>query len=115
LLEVIAQLDPDRVAELMQQSVRASSRPAPIGPLRQLRDADALTHDSPVTLREHLAASLEQEDGGTVLRSRAGLFALSEDEVAPVKALLAGGSLPAGDLGTDLARRLLLAGLAVRA
>ena len=39
---------------------------------------------------------------------------LAEDEVAPVKALLVEGAADVTDLGPDLARRLLLAGLALR-
>jgi hypothetical protein len=38
---------------------------------------------------------------------------LTEDDAAPVKALLAAGTAQAEDLGLDLARRLVLAGLAV--
>ena len=47
--------------------------------------------------------------------SAAGLgdFSLTEADVAPVKALLAQGDATAGDLGLDLGRRLVLAGLAV--
>lgn len=67
----------------------------------------------PVRLREHLAATLETSGSSSVLRSRAGELVLGEEDVAPVKALLADGRLTAGDLGLDLARRLLLAGVAV--
>jgi hypothetical protein len=37
---------------------------------------------------------------------------VAEDEVGPLQALLTNGVAEAGDLGLDLARRLLLAGLA---
>jgi hypothetical protein len=38
---------------------------------------------------------------------------LTEGDVAPLKTLLTTGVAKAGDLGLDLARRLLLAGLAI--
>ena len=47
------------------------------------------------------------------MRSRAGDMAVTEDDVGPLKALLTNGVADAGDLGLDLARRLLLAGLAI--
>ena len=49
----------------------------------------------------------------TLLRSRAGDLPLDEADVAPVKSLLASGTARADELGLDLARRLLLAGVAV--
>jgi lysine-specific demethylase/histidyl-hydroxylase NO66 len=101
------------VARALQAAARDTQRAAPVGPLRQLRDADAVTADTMLRLRDHLAATLDQTGTGSVVRSRAGDFALTEADVAPVKALLAHGDATAGDLGLDLARRLLLAGMAV--
>jgi hypothetical protein len=46
-----------------------------------------------------------------VVRSRAGDLTVSEADVAPLKTLLSTGTATAGDLGLDLTRRLLLAGL----
>lgn len=115
LLQAVSSLDPEQLAAAMQQSVRASSRAAPVGPLRQLREATELPGDRRVSLRAHLAATLEQAGDSSVLGSRAGAFRLTEDEVAPVKALLAGDAVAVEQLGTDLARRLMLAGLAVLA
>ena len=48
-----------------------------------------------------------------MVRSRAGDFPVTEEDVAPLKALLTGGSVRADELGLELARRLVLAGLAV--
>ena len=48
-----------------------------------------------------------------MVRSRAGDFPLAEDDAAAVKHLLSEGRARADELGLDLARRLLLAGLAV--
>ena len=76
-------------------SARGTQRAAPIGPLRQLRDASS---DRPrrrvLRLRDHLAATLDQRGQRTVIRSRAGEFPLAEEHVAAVKALLANGDGP---------------------
>ena len=65
-----------------------------------------------ITLRRHLAAHLDHAGGRSVVRSRADDFVVREEDVAPMKGLLAGGAATADDLGLDLARRLVLAGLA---
>jgi bifunctional lysine-specific demethylase and histidyl-hydroxylase NO66 len=113
LLAALQQADIDQVARALQVAARDTQRAAPVGPLRQLRDADAISAETVLRLRDHLAATLDQTGTGSVVRSRAGDFALTEADVAPVKALLAQGDATAGDLGLDLARRLVLAGMAV--
>jgi lysine-specific demethylase/histidyl-hydroxylase NO66 len=114
LVAAVQQLDDDTIAGALRQSARSTSRAAPVGPLRQLRDSQALTPATSIRLRAHLQATLDHVGGSRVLvRSRAGDFSLSEDEVAPTKALLTSGVMAAGDLGVELARRMLLAGLAV--
>ena len=115
LVAALQGADADQVARALQVAARETSRAAPVGPLAQLQAVEALAVETPLRLREHLAATLEATAAGTVLRSRAGGLALREEDVAPVKALLADGRLTAGDLGLDLARRLLLAGVAVAA
>ena len=115
LVTALQRADLDQVGRALQVAARDTSRAAPVGPLAQLRAADELTVKTPVRHREHLAATIEVTPSGSVLRSRAGELALREEDVAPVKALLADGQLTAGDLGLDLARRLLLAGVAVAA
>ena len=65
-----------------------------------------------IALRKHLAASLDQVGGRSTVRGRAGDFPLREEDVAPMRTLLESGSARADDLGLDLARRLVLAGLA---
>ena len=64
-------------------------------------------------LRQHLIASLDHTGPDIVLRSRGGNLAVPESDVAPLKTLLTTGAAKAGDVGVDLARRLLRAGLAV--
>ena len=114
LTEAIARLDPDVIAHALHEQARKTSRAAPVGPLKQLRDSAQITPDTRIALRAHLEASLDHLSGGqVVVRSRAGDFAVVEDEVAPTKMLLATGELSVGDLGVDLARRMILAGVAV--
>jgi ribosomal protein L16 Arg81 hydroxylase len=115
LVAALQRADLDQVGRTLQDAARSTSRAAPVGPLAQLHAANDLAVDTPLRPRGHLAATLEATGAGTVLRSRAGELTLAEEDVAPVKALLAEGRLTAGDLGLDLARRLLLAGVAVTA
>jgi hypothetical protein len=115
LVTALQDADPDQVGRTLHVAERDTSRAAPIGPLAQLHAAESLAVETPVRLRDHLAATVETTTSGTVLRSRAGVLALGAEDVPPVTALLAEGRLTAGDLGVDLARRLLLAGVAVSA
>ena len=67
-----------------------------------------------LTLRPHLAARLEtRADGSGVLRSRAGDLRLAADGGRRRAGVLEGDPTTAGELGGDLARRLLLAGVVV--
>jgi JmjC domain len=103
----------EQLTQALLQSARRNQRAAPIGPLKQLRDADVLAADTQLLLRRHLIASLDHTRSGAVIRSRAGDMPLTEGDVAPLKTLLTAGTATAGDLGVNLARRLLLAGLAI--
>jgi hypothetical protein len=111
LLDAIEHPDLDQLSDSMLQDARRNQRAAPVGPLRQLRDAEALTDDSAIALRRHVVASIDHTRSGLVVRSRAGDLTVSEADVAPLKTLLSTGTATAGDLGLDLTRRLLLAGL----
>ena len=113
LADAIKQSDIDQMSESLLQQARLNQRAAPIGPLKQLRDAAAITVDTGIVLRRHLAPSVDQNGSRIVVRSRAGEVLVTEDDVGPLEALLADGVATAGDLGLDLARRLLLAGLAI--
>jgi len=113
LSEALERLDAEAVTGVMRRQARDSSRAAPVGPLRQLRAADELTSATTLRLRSQLAATLDHDGRGSVIRSRSADLALDEDDVAPVKALLETGSATAESLGLGLARRLVLAGLAV--
>ncbi|GAA2029781.1 hypothetical protein GCM10009756_22310 [Pseudokineococcus marinus] len=123
LLAAVRAVDAARLARPLAGQVRANQRAEPVGPLAQLRAAQEVerTGDaSGLVLRRHLAAVLEERADGAVLRSRAGDVVLGADDVDAVRALLAagdGGSLDATPLdapaSTDLARRLVLAGVLV--
>ena len=114
LVAAVGHVDVATVARAFVGKDRDSSRAAPIGPLRQLRDADRLTEDSRLRLRSHLAATLDSRTGAPpVLRSRAGEVPVAQTEVPGIEALLTAGQARVGDLGADLARRLVLAGVAV--
>ncbi len=114
LVQAVEQIDPEAITLAMHRQARGTSRAAPVGPLKALRDAADLTPATTIAMRQHVEATLEHPSGSRiVVRSRAGDFTLLEDEVAPTTSLLACGSMAAGDLGLDLARRLILAGLDV--
>jgi bifunctional lysine-specific demethylase and histidyl-hydroxylase NO66 len=113
LTDAVERADLDRMSESLFDAARSNQRAAPIGPLKQLRDADAVTVDTQLVLRRHVAASVDHGRSGILVRSRAGDLEVTEDEVGRLKALLSNGVAAAGDVGLDLARRLLLAGLAI--
>jgi bifunctional lysine-specific demethylase and histidyl-hydroxylase NO66 len=113
LADAVRHADLDQLAEAFTRSARSNQRAAPIGPLKQLHDANGLTTDTQIMLRQHLLASVDHSGADILLRSRAGEMKLTESDVAPLKTLLTTGVAKAGDLGLDLARRLLLAGLAI--
>jgi lysine-specific demethylase/histidyl-hydroxylase NO66 len=111
LLNAVQHADLDQLSESLVQNARRNQRAAPIGPLRQLRAAAAITDESVIMLRRHVIASIDHTRSGPVVRSRAGDITVAEDDVAPLKALLDTNTATAGDLGVDLTRCLLLAGL----
>ena len=112
LADALAHADLDQVIESLLRRARRNQRAGPIGPLKQLRDADEITVDTQIMLRRHVIASIDHTGSGILVRSRAGDLAVTENDVAPLKTLLTTGMAAAGDLGLDLARRLLLGGLA---
>jgi bifunctional lysine-specific demethylase and histidyl-hydroxylase NO66 len=112
LVDAVEHADLDQMSESLLHDARSNQRAAPIGPLKQLHDAEALTADTRLVLRRHLVATVDHIGSRTLVRSRAGDMAVAEEDVGPLKALLTNGIADAGDLGLDLARRLLLAGLA---
>jgi bifunctional lysine-specific demethylase and histidyl-hydroxylase NO66 len=113
LADAIKHADIDQMSEALLRNARSNQRAEPVGPLKQLRDADVITADTQIVLRRHLIASLDHTGADIVLRSRAGDLTVTESDVAPLKTLLTAGVARAGDLSLDLARRLLLAGVVI--
>jgi bifunctional lysine-specific demethylase and histidyl-hydroxylase NO66 len=72
-----------------------------------------MTADTRLMLRRHLAASVDHTGSRILVRSRAGDLEVTKDEVGRLRTLLSNGMATAGELSLDLARRLLLAGLAI--
>src|SRR3954471_4062604 len=106
LVAALGRTDLSRLSSVLQGSARGAQRAAPVGPLRQLRTAEALQPDTALVLRRHLAAVLDELPAGTVLRSRAADFPLAGAEVTAVRALLDSGTATVEQLGENLARRL---------
>ena len=113
LADAVKHADIDLMSEALLRNARSNQRAEPVGPLKQLRDADVITADTQIVLRRHLIASLDHTGADIVLRSRAGDLTVAESDVAPLKTLLTAGVARAGDLSLDLARRLLLAGVVI--
>jgi len=72
-----------------------------------------ITVDTKIVLRPHVMASIDHTASGILIRSRTGDLAVADSDVVPLTTLLRTGIATAGDLGLDLARRLLLSGLAI--
>jgi hypothetical protein len=113
LIEALGDLSADDVAAAFAAGEATAGRPEPIGPLAQLRATQTLAGDSVLVLRHHLEARLEGQDSGYRLVSRAGALDLANGDAARLDRLLAGDPVSAEELGLDLARRLLQAGLAM--
>lgn len=106
LLDALAVVDGARVASSLEARHRAGQRPEPVSPIATVEAATGLSPRD-VRPRAHLRARITRVGATPVLVSRAGRLSLSEGEAVAVERWLEGGS----DLGPDLARRLLLAGV----
>lgn len=108
LVTALAEVDS---APLFHRTRRGQARPAPLGPLAQLKAVEGLGPPSRVRLREQLEARLE----GSRLVTRVGWLDFPETELPPVARMLDGEVRTAGDLGIELTGRLLRAGVLVPA
>jgi ribosomal protein L16 Arg81 hydroxylase len=114
LIDALENTEVDAVAAALAPLARSAQRAAPVGPLRQLRTADGLADDSELTVREHLAGTVrERADGGLTVSSRAGQVVVAAADREAFLSWWKTGSGTAGELGSGLARTLLLTGLAV--
>ncbi|MFG2652537.1 cupin domain-containing protein [Streptomyces sp. NPDC048436] len=98
-------------APLFHRTRRGQERPAPLGPLAQLKAVDGLGPDSRVRLRQALGARLE----GSRLDTRVGWLDFPAADLPAVTRMLDGEVRTAGDLGVGLVERLLRAGVLVPA
>lgn len=114
LMHALADLDVADVARRMATRVRRSQRAAPISPVAQTLDAAQLGEYDGIRLRQHLAATLAPSAEGVVVRSRVADFQLIPEELDAVSSLLSQGAASVTELGLELSRRLVLAGIAVR-
>lgn len=113
LLQAVADVDASAVAARLAARQRAAQRPAPVDPVGTVEALADGFDDLAVAPRAHLQASLETGTEGALLVSRAGRLPLTDDDAAAVTAWLA-DEAPAV-LDPDLARRLVVAGVAVPA
>ncbi|GGB16415.1 hypothetical protein GCM10011492_02710 [Flexivirga endophytica] len=98
-------------APAFARSRNGQSRPAPLGPLAQQTACDALDESSLVRLRGGLAARLD----GNRLHTRVGWLDFEAEELPRMMGLLGEQPCVAADLGLELARRLLRAGVVLPA
>ncbi|GAB2919617.1 hypothetical protein GCM10027047_16470 [Rhodococcus aerolatus] len=110
----VADVDGAAVAQRLARAARGAQRPSPVAPLATLAAAAELVAGTELVLREHVAPRVEPAEAGVVVRSRAGDVTLDAAEHAAAAPVLAGERVTAGELGLELARRLLLSGLVVR-
>lgn len=108
LVAALAAADP---TPRFHRTRRGQGRPAPLGPLAQLAAVQGLGPGSPVRLRGALEARLE----GLRLSTRVGWLDFPESDLPSVACLLDGEVHTAGELGVELAERLLRAGVLVPA
>src|SRR4249919_2549832 len=59
LVDAVERTDLDQFSESLIQDTRRNQRAAPVGPLRQLSDAETITEDSAIALRRHVIASID--------------------------------------------------------
>ncbi|MGO1166832.1 MAG: JmjC domain-containing protein [Janibacter sp.] len=111
LLEALAAVDGAQVAATLEARHRSGQRPEPVPPVATTESAagpdDRLARA--VRPRAHLRARVHRRGGEPTLVSRAGRLALTDDEAELVEQWLVHEE--AVDLGPQLARRLLLAGV----
>lgn len=109
--KIAAVLDDADPSAGLARTRRGQARPAPLGPLAQLAALRGLKGDVRFVLRGHLDARLD----GSRLWTRVGWLDFTEEELAHVKAALAGDSVTAGQAGRELVERLLRSGVLVPA
>ncbi|MFB8080061.1 cupin domain-containing protein [Streptomyces sp. NPDC056013] len=108
LVAALGEADP---SPLFHRTRRSQARPAPMGPLAQLRALESLAPHTPVRLREAVEARLV----GRRLATRVGWLDFPPSDLPAALRVLGGGTYLAGDLGLPFVERLLRAGVLVPA
>jgi len=109
--ELLAALDQADPAPAFQRARRGQERPGALAPLAQRAALDRLSEGSAVQLRSGLAPSWD----GNRLRTRVGWLDVQPGERAAIRTLLDGEPHPVREIGLEVARRLLQAGVALPA
>lgn len=114
LIAILAAAAPADVRDQSQHAHRAGQRAAPVAPIASVVAAERLGLDDTLALRPHLAAVLTDSAAcdDAELISRAGPFTVAAADRPIIDRLLAGGAIPVRESGIDLARRLVLGGIA---
>ena len=113
LHRAVDEVDAATLLDVLAAQHRGTQRAAPVGPLAQVAAADQVTDDTCVRVRQHLLPELLDDRGQHVLRARTGRWTITDADVAAVTTVLDGQPHTAAELGHDLTRRLLRAGLVV--
>lgn len=111
LLSALRAVPTETLAAALGRRDDTSGRAAPVGPLAQLRLAQALHDGTLLELRGHLLARVDANR----LRGRAVDVDVADADPEALRTLLDGTAVAAGRLGLDAARRLVEAGAVVAA
>ena len=87
---LLADVPGERIAAALLADARNAQRPAAVPPFQALADADALTEEDGVRLRNGLLLRIEQTAEGASLRSRAGRLPVDDAQAAAVRRLECG-------------------------
>lgn len=116
----LAEVPADRVAERIGNRLTDLTRPAPIGPLAQLRAAETVAREDPLRLRPGLRCRLAEGPDAITLKAMERTVTVPVVAAAALKTVLGGDVFRPGDLpGLDadeqltLARQLLREGVIV--
>jgi lysine-specific demethylase/histidyl-hydroxylase NO66 len=120
LVEQIQAVSVSDVAPVMARRARASTRPAPIGPLAQAAALEALSTATTISLRPRQPITMREDGERVVLEHPGGSLTFAAPAAAALTALLVGdpvlvGSIPGLDdeERLEIVERLMRAGIVV--
>jgi hypothetical protein len=110
-----AALDPSRVSDGLRALLERDVPAEPVDPVAQLALVDDLEPSTQVRLRVGILLRVDEVEGRLTVTWTGGSLSLPAEAATAVKALLAGGALPAGRLpGLDEASSLVVAARLLR-